>query len=196
VRGSRTLGSWGLAGTLAALAVVLGLAGLASFWLGVGAESSCPSSTASVATSPAPSFAWPPQPCPAGRRPGTIPMQAGVGGDPTAALGRPCRRVRYYAISIAQDSAGGARAIFVFANGAARGSFPLSSEEASVLAARDAYVSDVQLGSYEPADPINAHGRLVCRLNPTDHFYCPATRTIDELCYTWATRPNTNRSTP
>lgn len=53
-----------------------------------------------------------------------------------------------------------------------------------MIAKNGAYVSDVQLGSYELADPASPNGDVTCRLSASWHFYCPALDAIDRLCLT------------
>ena len=100
-------------------------------------------------------------------------------------VGEECRIVHRYPVTFTDDAGGGWRATFAFAGGAARGSLPVSEDDATRIAGRTAYVTDVQLGSYEPAHQTDGHGPLACRLEPTFHFYCPATGVLDRLCYTW-----------
>jgi len=76
-------------------------------------------------------------------------------------------------------------ASFVFAGGAARGHVPLHDIDNMVLAELDAYVADVRLGSYEPADAENQRNMLTCRVDATYHFYCLATGAVGRFCLTW-----------
>jgi len=107
-------------------------------------------------------------------------------GAATARLGEACRSIHRYPAALDTDSAGHPTATFSFAGGAAHGSLPLSPTDAARLHTEVAYVWDAQLGSYEAADLRDPRSRLVCRLNPTFHFYCPPTDALDELCLTWA----------
>ena len=117
----------------------------------------------------------------------------GAGSPPIGAvrhanphLGEPCRKVYRYDVTFVTDTEGGARAVFAFAGGATMGSLPLSAADGGLIAGHDAYVADVRQGSYELSDARS--GQLVCRLNPTFHFYCPATDALDLLCITWVER--------
>jgi hypothetical protein len=103
--------------------------------------------------------------------------------------------VHRYLVTLGEDAGGLPRAVFSFAGGTTRGTLPLSSDEASRLSAYNAYVSDVQLGSYEPSNPADPARGLVCRLSPTFHFYCPATGALDQLCLTWSGRPRETGTT-
>jgi hypothetical protein len=109
--------------------------------------------------------------------------------------GEPCRNTHYYAVKFVTDSNGQIRAVFMLAGGMTSGSLDLSAADAQLVANHDAYVADVQLGSYEPSDPAEPKSEPVCRLNPTYHFYCPATDALDQLCLTWVPRRST-ASTP
>ena len=99
-------------------------------------------------------------------------------------LGQPCRGVHRHPVTLVVDASGRTWATFALAGGAARGTVAVSAQEATEIGNRGATVSEVQLGSYERADHAGASGWLVCRLNPTWHFYCPATENVDEFCFT------------
>jgi hypothetical protein len=115
-----------------------------------------------------------------GLTPGTVLMR-----DRRPSLGEPCRNLYAHAAHVVIDANGDGVAIFTFAAGATTGRLPISAEEAKLAATRQPYMTDIQLGSYEPGA---STGVLVCRLNPTFHFYCPATDTLDSLCLTWVQR--------
>ncbi len=102
-------------------------------------------------------------------------------------VGEACADLHYYRVTFVED-AGGIRASFAFAGGAGRGSFPLATDQVGMIATADGYVTDVQLGSYEPLTPSRREAVLMCRLNPTYHLYCPATQGLDQFCYTWVRR--------
>ena len=111
------------------------------------------------------------------------PPAAGAGAGGGAGVGEPCRAVHRAPVRLASNPAGGVEAVFSLAGGSLRGAVPLSAREASELGARrDVYVTDVQLGTYEPAAPGAA---AVCRLDPTYHFLCEATGALDQLCFEW-----------
>lgn len=129
------------------------------------------------------------------RRAAVLALAALVGliGPPAAAagddhgLGRPCRSEHRSTVRLAPAAAGGMEARFSLAGGALDGAIPLSEPEAREVAAHpDAHVTDVQLGSYEPDRPGDPASPLVCRLDPTYHFSCPATDTLDKLCIEWS----------
>ena len=90
-------------------------------------------------------------------------------GDPNVAgvspsVGEECRMVHRYPVTFTDDVTGGWRATFAFAGGAARGSLPVSEDDATRIAGHTAYVTDVQLGSYERSTPNGTTSTLVCRL--------------------------------
>jgi hypothetical protein len=107
--------------------------------------------------------------------------------DASPQTGEPCRSVHRYPVTLVEDAGGRARAVFAFAGGTAQGTLPLSSADVTRLRSYDAYVTDVQIGSYEPS-PTDPHHRPECLLNPTYHFLCPGTDTLDQLCFTWINR--------
>ena len=108
--------------------------------------------------------------------------------DPRPRVGEPCRDLHSYAVQFTADADGRRAGVFAFAGGATSGSLPLTTEQAMLVADHRAYVTDVQLGSYEPIDNVDQSGRLTCRLDRTFHFYCPATDGLDQLCFTWVAR--------
>lgn len=103
-------------------------------------------------------------------------------------LGDACRNVYYHAVSFVVDASGSVSANFAFAGGRASGHLPLSTSDVTMIDRHAAYVSDAQIGSYEPIDADQGSGPLVCKLSSTFHFYCPVTDTLDQLCYTWVDR--------
>ncbi len=107
--------------------------------------------------------------------------------DPAPHLGEPCEDLHYYLVAFIQDTPQ-VRAVFSFAGGTARGSLPLSPNQARMIGSADAYVTDVQLGTYEPLVPNAGQSSLSCRLDPTYHLYCPSTHAVDQLCLTWIHR--------
>ena len=100
-------------------------------------------------------------------------------------LGDPCRNTFHYDVRFTNDTSGNARANFSFAGGETAGSFALSDLDAQKMSTLDAFVTDVQLGTYEPSVATDPNSPLTCQINPTFHFYCPATGNVDEFCYTW-----------
>jgi hypothetical protein len=96
--------------------------------------------------------------------------------------------VHYYRVTFV-EIAGEVRGTFAVFGGASRGSMIVHDDQVTMLHSSDAYVTDVQVGSYEQS---GKHGRtpLRCDIVPTYRFYCPATREVDELCYTWLGRPS------
>lgn len=114
--------------------------------------------------------------------------RAGPGDGPLPFLNEPCRSVHYYPVMFAESPGGDVEAVFDFAGGAFHGRRVLSAGDARLASSHDAYVTDVQLGTYEPADPSQPNSPLICRLDRTFHFLCPATGTLDQLCYTWVAR--------
>jgi hypothetical protein len=111
-------------------------------------------------------------------------------------LGDPCRNTFTYNVRFTNDTAGNAQARFAFAGGAAAGSFPLSDANAAMMGTHDAYITDVQLGTYEPSVATDPNSPLTCQINPTFHYFCPATGALDEFCYTWVLHPILPGSSP
>jgi hypothetical protein len=105
--------------------------------------------------------------------------------------GDPCRDINHYKVAFVDDTTGnGAAARFAFAGGATSGVFGLGSRyfneaDAAMMGTNDGYVTDVQLGTYELSNAADPNSPLECRLNPTFHFFCPATDTLDQFCFTW-----------
>ena len=116
----------------------------------------------------------------------TPPESSAISAQHNPHAGDPCTRIRYYRVSFTQDAAG-VRAVFRFAGGEAVGTFPLSADDAQLAASLDAYVADVQLGSYEFSQDAH-HGELACRLDRTFHFYCRKSKAVDQFCYIWVPR--------
>lgn len=110
-----------------------------------------------------------------------------VVGDARPRLGQPCEELHYYRATLVVQ-AEGARAVFALAGGQTEGSLPLTPDQEDMMRSHDAYVADVQLGTFEPSSAGDAGSPLTCRLNPTYHFYCPADGAMDRLCLTWVGR--------
>lgn len=109
-----------------------------------------------------------------------------VGAREDRDLGGPCRVVQRAPVRLEPADAGGAEAIFSLAGGALRGAIRLSETDAREIGAgRDAHVTVVKLGSYEPAGPGSP---AVCSVDPTYHFSCEATSELDRLCIEWTRR--------
>ena len=108
--------------------------------------------------------------------------------DAQPAASEPCRNTRHYPVEFVVSTNGQLMAVFMLAAGTTSGSIALSPADAQLAATHDAYVTDVQLGSYEPSTLAGSDRTLVCVLNPTFHFYCPVTNQMDQLCLTWVSR--------
>jgi hypothetical protein len=112
-------------------------------------------------------------------------------------IGEPCKNLYYYPVVFGEDTSGGASASFQFAGGGAGGTFPfgttvpvdMPADQAEMIGTHDAYVTDEQLGSYELANPNDPNSQHTCQLNPTFHFFCPATGVDDQFCLTWVDHP-------
>jgi hypothetical protein len=116
--------------------------------------------------------------------------------DSNPFLGESCQNVYYYPVSFSEAVSGGPWAVFAFAGQATAGTFPLSPGDATMIGGHDAYVSDVRLGSYELSNLNDPSSPLVCVLGSTFHWYCPATNTLEEFCYTWVDHPISPISSP
>jgi len=105
-------------------------------------------------------------------------------------LGDPCQNIYNHPVTFTEDSGGNPKAIFAIFGNATAGSLPLSASEAAMMGTHDAFISDTQLGSYELSNPNDPNSPLACVLNPTYHFYCPATGVVGPPpCYTWILHP-------
>jgi len=113
--------------------------------------------------------------------------------DEPPIVGEPCRDTHHYSVKFVVDTDGRLSAVFMLAGGTTSGSIHLSPSDVRLAATHDAYVTDVQLGSYEPSTGAGP-GTLVCRLNPTFHFYCPVTDQMDQLCLTWVLPQGSHRT--
>lgn len=107
--------------------------------------------------------------------------------DAAPGLGEPCEDLRFYPVTFV-ETPGGWNASFAFADGATRGGLPLPADDWRMIESNDAYVADVQLGSFEPRTAGDHKTALLCRIDPTYHFYCPTSRALDQLCVTWVRR--------
>jgi hypothetical protein len=116
--------------------------------------------------------------------------------DPTPTLGEPCRNVFNYPVAFTEADSGAAMGIFNFAGGATSGNRALSPDDAAQIGTHDFYVTDVQLGSYEPSVATDPNSPLTCQINPTYFFYCPATRTVDQFCFTPVAHPIAPAASP
>jgi hypothetical protein len=102
-----------------------------------------------------------------------------AGQQPT--LGQRCQNTNNYPVTFTEDTGGGEFANFAFSGGAFKGR-ELTGKDIALPGTNDAYVTDVQQGSYEPSDPNNPSSPLDCKLDQTFHFFCPKTGNLDELC--------------
>jgi len=98
--------------------------------------------------------------------------------------GAPCETVHYHRVVFVGEPIASS-AIFTFAGDVSTGFIPLTADQASMAAVADAYVTDVQLGSEEPAERA---GALACSLDPTYHFLCPVLGAVDRFCMSWVLR--------
>jgi hypothetical protein len=105
-------------------------------------------------------------------------------------LGDECRNIYHYPVNFTEDTSGGEQAHYAFSDGQFHGS-SLVGDDATMIGTNDAYVSDVQLGSYELSNPNDPASALTCHLDPTFHFFCPASNTLDpsQVCLTWVAHP-------
>jgi len=104
-------------------------------------------------------------------------------------LGEACWLVQRYPVNFARDATGTWEASFAIAGGATTGHVPLPGIDSRTLAESEAYVADVRFGSYEPADAANERRSVICRLQPTYHFYCLSAAAVDQFCLTWVRYP-------
>lgn len=131
----------------------------------------------------------------------TVAVLVGLAGRPPATgaadvhgAGTPCRSTHRAPVRLVADASGGTEAVFSLAGGSLRGTVPVPEPAARELSAHgDLHVTDVQLGSYELDAP---GGPIACRLDPTYHFYCPATDTLDQLCIEWNGAASTSARWP
>jgi hypothetical protein len=104
-------------------------------------------------------------------------------------VGDPCQNIDYHPVTFSEDTGGNPAAHFAIFGSASEGTLPLTADDAAMMGTHDAFVSDTQLGTYQltnPADPTS----LACQLNPTFHFFCPATGVVGPpVCYTWVLHP-------
>ena len=105
---------------------------------------------------------------------------------PAPQLGDFCQNIYNHPVTFTEDTGGNPKAVFAIFGNATAGSLPLSPTDAAWMGTHDAYISDTQLGTYELSNPNDPNSPLTCVLNPTYHFYCPATGVIGPPpCYTW-----------
>jgi len=101
-------------------------------------------------------------------------------------LGDFCQNIYNHPVTFSEDVNGNPKATFAIFGNATTGSRDLSPADAEMMGTHDAFVSDTQLGSYELSNANDPNSALTCVLDPTYHFYCPATGVIGPpLCYTW-----------
>jgi hypothetical protein len=130
----------------------------------------------------------------AGARPRPETATTTLAHDAPPMAGEPCRDTRHYPVKFVANANGQLMAAFMLAGGMTSGSLDLSPTDGQLAATHDAYVTDVQLGSYEPSTLTGSNGTLVCQLNPTFHFYCPATNQMDQLCLSWVSRQGSDHA--
>jgi hypothetical protein len=110
--------------------------------------------------------------------------------EPNPQLGDPCQNIYNHQVQFTEDTSGNPQAVFAIFGDATTGSLPLSDADAAMMGTHDAFISDTQLGSYEPSNPNDPNSPLQCVLDPTYHFYCPATGVVGPPpCYTWKLHP-------
>lgn len=104
-------------------------------------------------------------------------------------LGDECRDIFNHRVRFSEDTGGNWQGIYAILGNATEGSNPINADDAAMMGTHDAFVTDVQLGSYEPSNPADQNSALQCELNPTFHFFCPNTGNLDELCFSWLLHP-------
>jgi hypothetical protein len=109
-----------------------------------------------------------------------------AGQQPT--LGQSCQNTNNYPVTFTEDAAGGEFASYSFSGGSFKGR-QLTGSDLELPGTNDAYVTDLQFGSYEPSDPSNPGSPLACQLETTFHFFCPRTGVLDQLCLTPVVHP-------
>ena len=122
------------------------------------------------------------------------PLSMNLPAAPQARLGEPCWLVGRYPVSFAMDASGTWVGSFAFAGGSAAGHVQVPSTDSHLIADYDAYVADVRLGTYEPADVTNERSRLTCKVVATYHFYCPSSGVVDQFCLTWISHLQARRA--
>src|SRR5215469_7847298 len=112
-------------------------------------------------------------------------------------VGDPCQNIYNHPVTFTENASGDPKAIFAIFGNATAGSLPLSDTDAAMMGTHDAFISDTQLGTYEPSNPNDPNSPVQCVLNPTYHFYCPATGVVGPPpCYTWIPHPITGTVPP
>ncbi|TMC04561.1 MAG: hypothetical protein E6J41_24505 [Chloroflexi bacterium] len=117
--------------------------------------------------------------------------------EPAPKLGDPCQNIYYHPVTFTEDTSptGDPTGHFSILGNVTTGQ--LGVDDASMIGTHDAFVSDTQLGSYELTNPNDPNSPLQCVLNPTFHFFCPATGVVGPpLCFTWVLHPITGNPTP
>jgi hypothetical protein len=118
---------------------------------------------------------------------------------PNPQLGDPCQNTYHYRVSFSNDTGGNAAGIFAFAGGATSGTFGIGSKyftqaDADRMGTADAFVTDAQLGTYEPSNASDPNSPLTCQLKDTFHFICDGQ--LDQFCFEWVDHPITNDNLP
>jgi len=123
--------------------------------------------------------------------------------NPVPPIGEPCKNLYYYPVTFGENTAGGTSASFQFAGGTAGGTFDqdktqyFTAADAAMMGTHDAYVTDEQLGTYELANSSDPTSRHICTFDQaTFKFFCPATSTDDQFCFTWVDHPIDPASSP
>lgn len=124
---------------------------------------------------------------------GTAPANVLV-RDASPRLGEPCRDLHYYRVAFVRVG-GAVLGTFSIFGGASQGSMAVPNDQVRLIHISDAYVTDVQFGSYE-ASSANSNAQLRCDVGSTYHLYCPDASALDQLCYTWLARRPERRFAP
>src|SRR5262249_37537606 len=95
--------------------------------------------------------------------------------------GEPCEDVHYEHVAFVVSGDAMTAQFSVF-GGLSTGTLRLTPDQSRLADSQDAYVADVQLGTYEQQLPRIG---LACLLDPTYHFDCPSLHTLDHLCLVW-----------
>jgi hypothetical protein len=175
---------------LAVLAAVVGLSVQAPFKPAprLSAVSNCPTGAFDLAgpglspTATVTCVGWSGPDFESGTAPGSVLVR-----DASPRLGEPCRDLHYYRVAFVQVG-GAVRGTFSIFGRMSQGSMAVPEDQVRLINTSDAYVADVQLGSYETSSA-NGNAPLRCDIAPTYHLYCPHASALDQPCYTWLARP-------
>lgn len=112
-------------------------------------------------------------------------------------VGDSCQNIYNHPVTFTEDATGNPKAIFAIFGNATAGSLPLADTDSAMMGTHDAFISDTQLGTYEPSNPNDPNSPPQCVLNPTYHFYCPATGVVGPPpCYSWVLHPIAGAAPP